>query len=95
MTSSNPSEQAGHEDEKVWIYSPEFWDRLPEIYLTRNSLRELDRRNRTTQGIPPVINSISPSTDLVRFARHGGPDLDRLRGVSYRIYTQWFLDACF
>ncbi|CRG92463.1 hypothetical protein PISL3812_09524 [Talaromyces islandicus] len=57
-----------------------FWDNLSEVWLTRNALRELDRRNQ--QSTPSVLSQAQPSIPLTleRFARQGGPDLSDLRG---------------
>ena len=64
---------------------PEFWDNLSRVPLCRRALREFDRR--TVQPItpqPPVRSILNG--DLVKqlkcFARHGGPDLRDIRGVS-------------
>ncbi|KAI1746445.1 hypothetical protein F4782DRAFT_524470 [Xylaria castorea] len=67
-----------------WKYPPEFWDRLSKIQLTRRALEELDRRTKTKRSPPsprlaPACTTTTPR-DLVRFARHGGPDLCDLRG---------------
>ncbi|KAL2176560.1 uncharacterized protein P884DRAFT_260578 [Thermothelomyces heterothallicus CBS 202.75] len=59
-------------------FSPEFWDNLSKVWLTPRALRELDRRN-STQGPEPAMPAVY-TTDLARFARHGGPDLRRLWG---------------
>lgn len=72
-----------------WEYPPEFYDTLSKISLTRRALKELNRRNRASRSHPslplPSASALSctrPSRDLGRFARHGGPDLRDLRGVS-------------
>jgi len=71
-----------------------YWDSLSKLWLTRRALDELDRRNR--QKASPVRPTVTrgldlgdepsqlenPSTQLKRFARHGGPDLRNLVGVS-------------
>ena len=71
-----------------------YWDSLSKLWLTRRALDELDRRNRqrasparpaTTRRLdlgdePGRSNSLSKQ--LKRFARHGGPDLRDLGGVS-------------
>ncbi len=67
----------------TWRYPPEFWKRLPTIYLTREALHELNRlnrleRNRTEEAPEPV----KTTQTLAQYARHGGPDLTYLRGVS-------------
>lgn len=70
---------------------PEFWDRLSKLWLTRQALRELDRRN--TQRAPSRreaarhtadyrrCRKLRISKDIKLFARHGGPDLSDLRNV--------------
>ena len=62
-----------------------FWDNLSRQWLTHRTLRELDRRTlRPTVPIPPCPNgkeNINPAK-LKHFARHGGPNLGDLRGVS-------------
>ena len=75
-----------------WVYPAAFWDNLSSIPLTRNSLRELNIRNpakpRSRSSVAAQRNAIisfkkeelpqiSP-----RFARHGGPNLTDIRGVS-------------
>lgn len=68
---------------------PSFWDTLSKIQLTGGALREFDRRtvqNELQQPIIPVSEGPLPTGPalqrLKRFARHGGPDLAYLRGVS-------------
>ena len=71
---------------------PGYWDTLSKIWLTRGSLRELERRNKGAVPTIPSSSQISNSTTLPvyskqswqqvkRFARQGGPDLTDLRGV--------------
>lgn len=73
---------------------PQFWDNLSHIPLVKRALRELDRRNSTTQlrGQDPEVSRPSPGDprqlgaginqqDIRRFSRTGGPDLSDLRGV--------------
>ena len=71
-----------------------YWDSLSKLWLTRRALDELDRRNR--QKASPVRPTVARDlglgdeigqlenhlTQLKRFARHGGPDLRELGGVS-------------
>ena len=71
-----------------------YWDSLSKLWLTRRALDELNRRNR--QRASPVRIAIARNLDLgdeptlsknllknlKSFARHGGPDLRDLRGVS-------------
>ena len=62
-------------------FPPDFWDNLSLVPLTVRALRELDRRQKILR---PRLNSASLQprlTDLGRFARGGGPDIRRLRGV--------------
>ncbi|CRG82659.1 hypothetical protein PISL3812_00003 [Talaromyces islandicus] len=62
-----------------------FWDNLSKVWLTRNALQELDRRNSQASVRKP-IRSVKPVTcnELQsvprRFSRQGGPDLSDLRG---------------
>lgn len=70
-------------------YSPEFWDALSKITLTRKALAEFERRT-TEENIERVVSSARRTTRLLRsdakrlreFATKGGPDLSHLRGVS-------------
>lgn len=74
-------------------YSPQFWDRLSVIALTRHSILELDRRIATLPGAPTNSFTASPKpqvpeTDVPRVARlaeDGGPNLSGLRGVDIMI----------
>ncbi|EHK48265.1 hypothetical protein TRIATDRAFT_3771, partial [Trichoderma atroviride IMI 206040] len=69
-----------------WKYPPEFWDRLSEIPLIHSAIEELERRTWTRPSYPPppteLAKDFTPAVavELVRFARHGGPDLRHLRG---------------
>ncbi|KAI0201878.1 hypothetical protein F4808DRAFT_469180 [Astrocystis sublimbata] len=70
---------------------PAFWDKLSEVPLTKNAIRELERRNTKeslhTQflGTPPPRRPITQRSvtqylnRIRRFARRGGPDLSGLR----------------
>jgi hypothetical protein len=62
-----------------WNFPPGFYDNLSKVWLTRLALRELDRRNNVEPK--PFVPANEYSTDLARFARHGGTDLHHLRGV--------------
>lgn len=62
-------------------FPPEFYDRLSKIWLTTRALRELDRRNRLSRKERPR-NYDRSLPSLSRYARHGGPDLTEIRGVS-------------
>ncbi|KAL7928501.1 hypothetical protein V8C35DRAFT_318111 [Trichoderma chlorosporum] len=73
-----------------WENPPEFYDKLSKISLTQRALRELDRRacvQRTHLAFPvdPSLSVLPGTTsgELVRFSRHGGPDLRDLRGYRY------------
>lgn len=71
-----------------------FWDSLSKVWLTRRALDELNRRNRErTKAVrPAVVRNLdpkdatrllrNPSLQLKLFAKHGGPDLRDLAGVS-------------
>ncbi|KAJ8106073.1 hypothetical protein ONZ43_g7185 [Nemania bipapillata] len=79
----HPSEKikaAGYRDPSN--FSPDFWENLSKIWLTPRALRELDRRNHIRPVTEPRIQEKIYSEDLARFARHGGPDLQHLRGLS-------------
>ncbi|KID93794.1 hypothetical protein MAJ_10229, partial [Metarhizium majus ARSEF 297] len=95
------------------IPPPQFWDNLSRLALTKNALRELNRRttpisasHSSTSNLQPLprtrralaarskihtpsaqefLRQSSPAdrTRVKRFARHGGPDLNDLRG--YRL----------
>ncbi|MCJ1248804.1 serine/threonine protein kinase [Trapelia coarctata] len=65
---------------------PAYWDGLSKVWLTRRALKELNRR---TQSYSPACAPAAASkptyqpsrrATLLRFARHGGPELDELRG---------------
>lgn len=71
-----------------------FYDSLSKLCLTRRALRELNRRNQTKARLTPTGAPIrwpdqnrrvtvpkDSSSEVRRFARHGGPDLCDLRGV--------------
>jgi hypothetical protein len=64
---------------------PEFWESLSQVPLCRRALREFNRRTvRRTIPKPPVRSALKGDLvkQLKRFARHGGPDLRDIRGVS-------------
>ncbi|KAH8706062.1 hypothetical protein BGW36DRAFT_354439 [Talaromyces proteolyticus] len=56
-----------------------FWDNLSKVWLTRNALRELDRRNQQATSVLSQVRPLRPIS-IRRFARQGGPDLSELRG---------------
>ncbi|KAK5627856.1 hypothetical protein RRF57_003571 [Xylaria bambusicola] len=68
---------------------PAFWDKLSEVPLTKNALRELERRKTRGPGTQPnttwCFDCCSPTERerLKRFARIGGPDQSDLRGYRY------------
>ncbi|KAG8407370.1 hypothetical protein J3458_020849 [Metarhizium acridum] len=72
------------------IPPPRFWDDLSRIPLTRNAIRELNRRNRFSRDsqryISPQNTSVAVST-VQRFARQGGPDLSNIRGCRLPIQS--------
>lgn len=62
-----------------------FWDNLSRQWLTRRALREFDRRTVWPAGPVPPHRTGKENIDLAklkRFARHGGPSLGDIRGVS-------------
>jgi len=65
-----------------------FWDSLSHVSLTRHALKEHNRRNRSAVGLDtpapenPSDSGTGACDHIKRFARHGGPDLGDLRGVS-------------
>jgi len=71
-----------------------YWDSLSKLRLTRRALNELNRRNRKRASPirPTIAHGLDPSDEaghlknlsqqLKRFARHGGPDLRDVGGVS-------------
>ncbi|VUC33273.1 unnamed protein product [Clonostachys rosea] len=74
------------ESEPSWQYPPIFWDRLSKIPLIHGAVEEFERRtySRPSFASPPTLPSQSltstASGELARFSRHGGPDLQHLRG---------------
>ena len=66
---------------------PAFWDKLSEVPLTKNALRELERRKPRRLSTRPktaqCFDYCSPTEreQIKRFARRGGPNLSDLRGV--------------
>ncbi|KAI1132789.1 hypothetical protein F5Y10DRAFT_292457 [Nemania abortiva] len=73
---------------------PAFWDKLSEVPLTKNALRELERRkprrSGTQSNTAQCFDYCSPTERerIKRFARIGGPDLSDLRGVGMSDSTQ-------
>lgn len=70
------------------VPSPEFWDRLSRVQLSRQALREFDRRTLLTSDTsaplaPTARNPLrgSRSIQLKRLAQRGGPPLTHIRGV--------------
>ncbi|KAI1288779.1 hypothetical protein F5Y03DRAFT_404499 [Xylaria venustula] len=68
---------------------PAFWDNLSEVPLTKNALRELERRKPRRPGTQPntaqCLDYYNPTARerIKRFARIGGPDLSDLRGYCH------------
>lgn len=58
---------------------PGFRDGSSKVPLTREALRE---HNRRTSHLPNIIPPPALTRSIKRFARHGGPDLTDIRGVS-------------
>ncbi len=62
-----------------------FWDNLSRQWLTRRTLREFDRRTVWPAAPIPPQRTGKENINLAklkRFARHGGPSLGDIRGVS-------------
>ena len=73
------------EDQQRHRTPSSFWDNRSRQWLTRRTLQEFDRR--TVWPAPPVPPYRTGKEDinltkLKRFARHGGPSLGDIRGVS-------------
>ncbi|POS81833.1 hypothetical protein EPUL_006143, partial [Erysiphe pulchra] len=70
-------------------FSSEIWDKIPKIHLTKNALKELDRRNKGLDTFEFFAHQhLEASPGLVenirQLAREGGPDLTDLRGYPER-----------
>lgn len=75
----------------------DFWDKLSRVPLCRRALREFNRRAvQSTAPIPRPKREIERSQvqQLKRFARRGGPDLSRIRGVSFAYGIEKLADLC-
>ncbi|KLJ06054.1 hypothetical protein EMPG_10498 [Blastomyces silverae] len=77
-----------------------WWDRLSKVRLTRRALKELNRRTAGLRPPPPPprelcqpeersLNIREDWSRLKRFARHGGPDLYDLRGLTLLTLSQY------
>lgn len=66
-----------------------FWDLLSSsgigISLTKHALQEFDQRNTSETRQGPLEKPLfkNPLLDIKRFARHGGPGLSDIKGVSH------------
>lgn len=93
-TSQFPCEKAKSYCQSRRETNTAYWDSLSKLRLTRLALNELNRRNREGYGLvrPTGVRVLDPgnepnqlknsSQQLKRFARHGGPDLRDVGGVS-------------
>ena len=93
-TSHPPRKRVKRRRQSQQETSTAYWDSLSKLWLTRQALDELDRRNR--QRASPARTTVAGDLDLgdepdllrnlskqlKRFARYGGPDLRDLRGVN-------------
>jgi len=73
------------EDQQRHQTPSSFWDNLSRLWLTRRALREFDRRTIWPAAPVPPHRTGKENIDfakLKRFARHGGPSLGNIRGVS-------------
>ncbi|GBF64249.1 hypothetical protein TMEN_6938 [Trichophyton mentagrophytes] len=88
-SSHNQQEREEHPDQhplkrqKLCQPAPAYWDTLSKIWLTKDALEELDRRNRafsSTLAPHPLISCKPESLSKIkRLSRQGGPDLSDLR----------------
>lgn len=67
----------GYDD--LWI---NYFDDFPEPPISVNYLRVMGRRKDLMVDRTPRDEEDFVPTDLERFARHGGPDMSHLCGVS-------------
>ena len=61
------------------------WDNLSQQWLTRRTLQEFNRRTVWPALPIPLLRTNKANINLAelkRFARHGGPSLGDIRGVS-------------
>lgn len=80
-----PRKRQRLEDHRRHRTPSSFWDNLSRQWLTRRALREFDRRTVWPAVPVPPHRTGKESIDfakLKRFARHGGPSLGDVRGVS-------------
>ena len=67
---------------------PSFWDNLSRVPLCRRALREFDRRTAQSVHVTSTTQLLEDQlTHVKRFARHGGPNLRDIRGVSPTCFT--------
>ncbi|KAI0002710.1 hypothetical protein F4779DRAFT_622155 [Xylariaceae sp. FL0662B] len=79
MSAYKPQSEGSDSNLEPDNFSPEFYDKLDKIFLTKRALRELDRRNSLSPTKHKETYS-KPLPSLARFARQGGPDITDLRG---------------
>lgn len=89
-TAAPPAKKAKRRQQRQQGTNAAYLDSLSKLWLTQQALNELNRRNRHTarragttlrpDRNEPIASEPS-SSQLKRFARHGGPDLRNLRGV--------------
>ena len=82
------------------FHSPKYWDTLSKIWLTKDALRELDRRNDLSDTdsfdlyqeveISSTQEVLIDQKDLKRFARQGGPNNTDLVGVCTARYLNQY-----
>lgn len=83
---SAEDKEEGTEDQASALRPPQFWDNLSRVPLVKAALRELDRRydrENYEENYGHFIEGFAQAStpELLRFARHGGPDLSDLRGI--------------
>lgn len=65
---------------------PTYWDKLSYVPFVKGALEEFDRRSKQPfSPLPPLSCRLREDRipKLKLFAKHGGPDLSVLRGVSF------------
>lgn len=69
-------------NDECFLRPPEFWDNLSHSPLVKAALHEHNRRNKSRGLLETRRCSKLLDSNIQRCARHGGPDLSDLRGLS-------------
>ncbi|OJD27311.1 hypothetical protein ACJ73_01304 [Blastomyces percursus] len=94
----HPSDRSRYRKrQKLDAPAPAYWDNLSKIWLTKDALEELDRRNSRPkpprnhpfQFAPAFLRDCAPacSKQIKKVSRSGGPDLTDLRNTNPCKYT--------